>query len=106
MKTKHSVLPWKTNEGDFRTNGMGEFIEINDRDGEEIAHIMEDEPNGIRKIDRANANFIIRACNNHYQLLEACKKALKIINNPFNEKKMWIHDVETILKQAIVKEEE
>lgn len=47
------------------------------------------------------AEFIVRACNCHYELLEACKKALHNIHG-YTETPIKIRDQ---LKQAIAKAE-
>jgi len=65
--TKHTQGQWKS-DGDYVKGPAGEMIaacRITTREG--FAHSAEE--------DRANAEFIARACNTHDKLLEACKAA-------------------------------
>lgn len=52
---------------------------------------------------KANAKFIVKACNSHYELLEACKEAL-IMYKDIQPKGGWQH-VEDALENAIQKAE-
>lgn len=69
MNTKHTPGPWRTDENEIR---MGHAYErrVLAPDGSNggcvVAQLVGD--------DRiANAEFIVRACNSHYELLEALK---------------------------------
>ena len=61
--TKHTDLPWSE-----RNVGYGSFIRP------EIAWIGFGTVRTIAE-HRANAAFIVRACNAHYEMLDALKKA-------------------------------
>ena len=63
-KTKHSPLPWEVKK-------MGSTHTIREKDGYLIATVWDHNSN----LQEGDASFIIRACNNHYELLEACKVA-------------------------------
>lgn len=67
---KHSPLPWKTTNGYY-----GPIIDC--PDGQERVCTVD----GARSPDEkeANAAFIVRACNNHYQLVEALKYARRFL---------------------------
>jgi len=72
MKTEHTPLPWK------RFNLTDIFPDDDDTYGtKHIADCQPDNPNNRMEIHEqdANAEFIIRACNSYYDLLEACKRA-------------------------------
>ncbi len=67
----------------------------------------------LRKETEANAEFIVRACNNHYELLEACTEAdiaIRLMRNSDIEK--HLHGIDMLysiiqpkLQQAIAKAE-
>lgn len=61
--TKHSPLPFKIGPLDTR--------EIRDESDADIAMTLDTYVGP--DVSDANAHFIVRACNNHYRLLEACK---------------------------------
>ena len=65
-KQEHTKLPWKVN------NGFKNLTITTEEDG---LYIAESEGRiGNSDLDLANAQFIVKACNNHYKLLEACKQ--------------------------------
>ena len=80
MSKKHTQLPWR-----FGRTDMSESIMILDYKNDYVATIQ------IRQIGggaiseamegprRANAHFIVRACNSHDALLEALKNSLPLI---------------------------
>jgi len=61
MTSKHTALPWE--EHDYY---------VSDKDGNTIALTDNGDPEKF-EIHQANAEFIVRACNSHYDLLEALK---------------------------------
>ena len=66
---KHTPLPWS-----FEKHTAGASIKGSGK--EWIATLQISFVDDIEA--KANAEFIVRACNSHYDLLEACKK---VINN-------------------------
>jgi hypothetical protein len=55
---------------------------------------------------RANAEFILRACNSHADLLRLCKQALEMVQDPTSAADdLSLLSFETSLEQAIVKAE-
>ena len=57
--------------------------------------------------DKINAEFIVNACNAHYDLLEACKTMKRLIRNVLNAKGQKVWEIEIgLLEQAIKKAEE
>lgn len=65
METKHTPLPWHIKD----QNVGGDKYHYIQQKGKFIGFVM-----GIT--DKADAEFIVRACNSHYELLEAAKAAL------------------------------
>lgn len=63
-QTKHTELPYRLYRRRTRTTII---------DSNTYANILE----GVNS--RENFEFIVKACNNHYQLLEACKLAIKCV---------------------------
>ncbi len=81
--TKHTALPWKVVAEDI---GDETFIYapvgIKGADGFDVVSYEGGfTPNSEWKLDviKANADFIIRACNCHDELVEACKEAIELI---------------------------
>jgi len=69
---KHSPLPWKISEEPTDSTDFA----IVDKDNKWVW------------FDRPNAEFIIRACNMHYELMEALEKAKEYIEKdikPFDQ---------------------
>jgi len=67
---KHTPLPWLADNGDSEVWG------IFDDNGAELAYLIKlpsIEPSKEFDESKANAEFIFRACNSHYDLLEAAK---------------------------------
>ncbi len=88
---KHTELPWNFYEGaEYYLINSGNITRIC------VADIKREFANA-----EANAQFIVKACNSHYELLEALKKAKSILG-------IWENDYEEIKKiieQAIQKAE-
>lgn len=59
LRAAHSDLPWRASEADI-FDAEGEIATVN---GEHVSY----------NTDLRNAAFIVRACNAHYQMLEALK---------------------------------
>jgi predicted negative regulator of RcsB-dependent stress response len=63
-KNQHSPLPWeKTHSVIFSS-----YVKV-----ASCRDFSED-------LSKANAEFIVKACNNHYQLLEALKEAVSLVD--------------------------
>lgn len=82
----HTSLPWRID---------AVYGVKSDADTELLASTY-CEPNPQR--NKANAEFIVKACNSHYELLEACKAVLVSIQGADDQ-------LERIVKQAIAKTE-
>jgi len=85
MKPSHTQLPWKAN-------------------GNEVCGIADCCFNRDKE-DRANAELIVKAVNNHYKLLEACKVALEAMGHLIddvggNAEKGYSEEI-NIIKEAI-----
>lgn len=63
-KVKHTPLPWN-----YHNSNNDDYLDI-DSAGTRITSIF-----NVDKEAKANAEFIVTACNSHYELLEALKKA-------------------------------
>lgn len=88
----HTELPWTLQSGTFITDQYGDLVSKIDGDF-------------ILGIDEANAEFIMRTCNNHYNLRAAlselaswCRGYEKDINNPMAVK--YIEAAEAALAKA------
>lgn len=69
----HTPLPWKVSEfdlppGDYQISVIG------------AGRVICDMPS-TKEVDDANAQFIVKACNNHYDLLNACKAQAEAENH-------------------------
>lgn len=79
---KHTPLPWKS---EVPPSSCFTCRAIRGENGEYIAKIGHmDFSQGVFE-DVANAEFIVRACNSHYELVEALKQAEIAIFNARNE---------------------
>jgi hypothetical protein len=92
---KHTSLPWFLFQ-------EGNTIQISDSENHDAAIVhwagfdSSDKP---QTENEANAQFIVRACNSHYQLVEACKLALAAFEK--NHAIDW-----SILEEAIAQAQE
>ena len=71
----HTRLPWAQGEGGGR--GATKYVYETNADGQQVAAIASCYHDlVVRDYDEevANAAFIVRACNSHYELLEALDK--------------------------------
>lgn len=76
MKQNHTPLPWKIE------SGTGDFYILYDEKEKVtiglIGKIENSNNSEISSEERfATADFIVRACNSHYELLDICKSAKK-----------------------------
>ena len=88
---KHTILPWRVTRGSHAYP-----LEITS----ESRTIAQIEHNNCE----ANAEFIVRACNSHYELLEACKRTVEM----FDKNSIAMNELPytyTRLKQVIAKAE-
>jgi len=76
---KHTAGPWEVTNA---KHAVSDTFGIKDANGSWIAkcHPFNGDGVGIETA-QANAEFIVRACNLHYELVGACKSALDIINS-------------------------
>lgn len=85
---KHSSLPWSIGGDGADIFGYG--VEPDGSDCDHVADVQPDDSGllGMSTKDVANAQFIVKACNNHYKLLKALKD---LVNEPANytEKAAW-----------------
>ncbi len=102
-KTKHTPLPWTTdNAGEYIHSHGGADSETGELPL--LAHLYDNDFN-----QEANAEFIIRAVNNHDALVSVCESSIKIMELLNNEARKDGVDVEkgfkalNILKQTLAK---
>jgi len=61
IETKHTELPWELEQTEKNTNNLDILIKTNDEKWVSWSY------------KESNAEFIVRACNNHYKLLDTLK---------------------------------
>ena len=77
-ESKHTQLPWR-----FGRTDMSESIMIVDNHDNYVAAVRIRQTGGgaisaaMEGPRRSNAEFIVRACNSHDELLEACKAVIE-----------------------------
>jgi|GEM_PF-3335900 hypothetical protein len=69
-KENHTILPW---------NVTDDSSIVSDKFGYPVADCGYMGSHATEQEDCANANFIVRSCNFHAELLEACKGLLNLI---------------------------
>lgn len=74
---KHTPLPWRNPEGSVS------LLAVQDGDAVKVADITGSVQNPHAQA--ANADFIAKACNSHYDLLEACRSAWQHLSNPHSD---------------------
>jgi len=86
MTAKHTPTPYKL------VQVQGGFGLISNDNNEYVTTIYQRDNNQVK----ANAEFIVRACNNHNKLVEALERALYIIGDykPFQPKSCHVKLVE------------
>ena len=95
--SEHTETPWKISDVIL--------TRIIDEDNNSVAEGLSadyNNPNG-----RANAEFIVKACNMHDELVEACRKARYWLEKFSEDFPIWKEipaaDIATILHEAIIK---
>ena len=95
---KHTKLPWKFKQAVKKSFDRKEDCLVYHRNkDEEPLHIAEsfqyqsNEHNAENGTSIANAQFIVTACNNHYELLEALQSLYDEQNGPplIQDKESW-----------------
>lgn len=94
MEVKHTPLPWKAENGESR----GAWIMGSD----ECWAALVCGDNDSTAI--ANKDFIVRACNSHYELLKVCKVVLATLPHMGGSERATFHLVKD-LEAAIAKAE-
>ena len=102
--TKHTATPWKLSK-----NGDVETIRIFCKNGYEVCRAS-DLPSvfgnnrygdGGTKEQEANAEFIVRACNSHDALVEACQEMFEeLLSQQYNPTSKIMKKWKQALKQA------
>lgn len=96
METKHTPTPYRRNTGQaLCALGAGSLFEgIFSADNNCVA---------ICQSNGEDAAFIVRACNSHKALVDACEHAIGVIQGDalFLELESWAQDVITSLSAAI-----
>lgn len=85
---KHAPIPWEIQ----KTKYEGEFIINATEQIKSVASVG----------TQANAEFIVRACNSHYDLLEVCKEVRKHLSGVLTDEQA---KTRRQLEQAIAKAE-
>jgi len=79
MTSKHTPTPWDVHEfGSFDTF---EIHPAQDENGEIVIADLGDDTEGPATTREANAECIVRACNSHDELVEACKALCDELHN-------------------------
>ncbi len=76
-EVKHTPLPWKVKY--YHTYGEEVMIDVSTSGGRIATVTLWAAACGVKDIAGANADLIVRACNSHYELLEACQAVLATI---------------------------
>jgi hypothetical protein len=95
--TAHSPLPWHI--GPL----SDELFQLEIRNAEYVVALATDIGNDRQ---RANAEFIVRAANNHYALLEALEAALPLLQNVHSAdygKARRVAEIESAARAAIAR---
>lgn len=107
----HAPTPWRFEIAD-RLSGGEDCLLILSAEGEAIAEIQCN-PDG----EHANAEFIVRACNSHDDLVAGCKDALNVFETSYDGQALYedwlisdedrrkIHDLKDRLTAALAKAE-
>ena len=105
MEQKHTPLPWIMED----ECSYGWDIHAVDEDHTWVGDAKNNHDNQLGfppgKEGLANARLIIRACNSHYKLLEACKEIFNVLTEPgmmdVDEWKAWKRRAELMAHKAI-----
>ena len=97
METKHTPLPWTLDKRIVKWH-----LKLRGKSKQVIADVF-----AGRNKKRANAEFIARACNNHYDLLEACQHYVKWSegNGTEEELEVVLDEADFMIRAAIAKAE-
>lgn len=103
----HTPTPWYVSGLEIATNLNMPYGKKN----RHIASVTDHYPHGTPQ-DHATAEFIVRACNCHDELVEACKEAYNLIGILDEHANIWASEAELnrciietdyTLKQALAK---
>ncbi len=102
--TKHTQGPWKVIPAGYSTKPKTLYVVSEGSDSRHIAEIdfgFQKMSGGYDEINKANAEFIVRACNSHYELLEALKGMLAICpaQNQGEIPSGWPHRARSLIKR-------
>lgn len=78
---KHTPTPWYVDYNDVSDYQLP----IKHESGAVIADVCLLESDHVSVTERVDAEFILRACNAHDDLLAACERAIEVIDNPDHE---------------------
>ena len=95
---KHTKLPWFYEYDNYGNGSFSEWYNIGPSE-----HNSSDDIDGIGKIDsEIDAQFVIKACNSHYNLLEACKEIYEALKSNDSTKCLLSHftKLEIAIKKA------
>ena len=78
-KNGHSELPWKVNTTFHSSLGsVSTIVQVNDEKWPVLTNRGDLET-------KANAEFIVKACNSHYAFVELLKCAKKLVKDDYND---------------------
>jgi hypothetical protein len=78
---EHSPLPWAVAFAEDRSGiDYTDARIVQDANDDMRVAFLANDGTPANRIGRANARLIVRACNNHYALIEAFRSALKQLN--------------------------
>ena len=100
----HTELPWKVE----KFKGVLEIAKGIESICEVAPYYPDLGTKQAKQKGAANAAFIVRACNNHYKLLEACKEAVTFISGlqiDITREDTYANECQTLLEQAIAEAE-
>jgi len=100
-KMKHTPTPWIVSE--HRATGENTLIRRASKRALVLASTSDCLINDGE--DETNADFIVRACNAHDELLEAVKNSLKYFNKHEVRRHVWGAKAAKVCQQAIAKAE-
>jgi len=92
----HTKTPWRVRRDEYPLN-FGRFIVSSE--GHEFLYLSAGNNDGLTdsvEEDEANAEFIVRACNSHEALVEACSDAVEYLRGNLHN-----FDILEILEAAL-----
>lgn len=103
---KHTPLPWKISIADRETVTAESGSDATSGRGTVCTSpTCRIKPYYDSETRRANAEFIIRACNSHYELVKACEAAKHAMNAMPREYRHFIHHAIEQVGKALAKAE-